>query len=133
MIRNQTFIAFYIGFIVRHRAGIAHADPMFNRRAIGGYGLNNGTECRVKEDGRVFGVANHPGDLFRVQPRVDGVHNRADTGNRIVNLDMAVIIPGDRGDPVTGLHACGNQSIGQFFRSLGAIFPSIAVLCSYLY
>ena len=40
------------------------------------------------------------GDLLVEQPRVDGVADRAHAGDGVVELEVAIAVPGQRADPV---------------------------------
>lgn len=66
-------------------------------------------ERRIDEDHRVVGVVHDVRDLVGLQPQIDGVQHRAGQRDGQVELQVAVVVPRDRPDPVTGLHAGRHQ------------------------
>ena len=68
-------------------------------------GFDQRQEGEVEEQHLVFGVVGDVDDLVGVQARVERVQHRARAGDRVVELHVAVAVPGERGDAVAGLDA----------------------------
>ena len=75
--------------------------------------LDQRQEGQVEEQRGVLGVVGDVGDLLGEQARVDGVADRADAGDGVVELEMAVAVPGQRRHPVAGLDAEPDQRVGE--------------------
>ncbi|MNG13608.1 hypothetical protein D3C76_1265540 [compost metagenome] len=54
-------------------------------------------------------------DLLREQSRVDGMQDGAHARHPEIQFHVPVAIPGQRSDPVAGLHIQSGQGIGQLF------------------
>ena len=67
------------------------------------------------------------GHLVRRQARVDGMADRADTGDGVIQLQVAVAVPGQGGDPVAGFHAQRHQAVGQPCHPLQGPCVALAV------
>ena len=67
------------------------------------------------------------GDLGRDQPRVDRVPHRAKTGDAVFDLEMPVIVPSQRCDPVALQDAAAAQRIGELARAARRIPVSITM------
>ena len=75
-----------------------------------------------------LGMVEHPGDLVGREARIDRVNDGPNTGDRVVELKMAMRVPRNGGDPIAGLHLQRTgQHIGETFRAGVAVFPAIAV------
>ena len=85
----------------RRQVGIVGEDedaleaPELRREA-----LEQRQEHRVGEQIAVLGVIDDVGDLVREQARVDRVADRADARDAVVELEMAMVVPGKGRDPV---------------------------------
>jgi len=44
-------------------------------------------------------------DLLGEQAGIDGVANGTGAGHAVIDFEMAMVVPGKRGDPITGLDA----------------------------
>ena len=84
-------------------------------------------EGGVEEQQAVVRVVDDIGHLLRRQARVDGMANGADTGDGVIQLQMAVAVPGQGGDPVAGLHAQRHQAVGQPRHPLQSLRIALAV------
>ena len=85
----------------RQRGGVAQRDPVFDGRALGPDRLDDGQEGHVETQHLVFGMVGDQGHLLGDQPRVDGVHHPAAAADAVVQLEVAVTVPGQRGHAVT--------------------------------
>ena len=56
-------------------------------------------EGRVEEEHPVFGVIDDVNQLLEMQARIAGVHHHAAAGHRVVDLHVAMIVPGERCRP----------------------------------
>jgi hypothetical protein len=66
-------------------------------------------------------------ELLGEQPRIDGMQDRAHARDGVVQLEVPVIVPGQRGDAVAGLHPGSPERVGQLacaaedFAPVGAV------------
>ena len=72
-------------------------------------------------------MVDDPGDLIRVQARIDGVHHPARTADAKIHLHMTVAVPGQGGDTITRLKAHRIQRIGQPARPCCKVAVGVAV------
>ena len=87
----------------RHVRGVGQDDVALDRRQMVGDRLEQRHEGEVGHHDPVLGVIDDPGDLLGKQARIDGVVDRADAGDAVPGLEMAVAVPGERRDPVAEL------------------------------
>jgi hypothetical protein len=92
-----------------------------------GHGGDQRQEGEVEEQHLVFGVVGDVGDLVGVQARVDGVQHRARARHRVVQLHVAVAVPGQRGHAVAHLDAQTRQRVGHAARTRGQFLVGGAV------
>ena len=111
---DELLVAQHIRRLSGHVRPVGHEDEGSQARARGTQLLHQRHEREVEEKHRVLGVVQDPRDLVREKPRVDGVHHRAAAGDGVVELEVAVGIPGERGDAILQ-HAPGNgRQLGCF-------------------
>src|SRR5215471_8224235 len=67
--------------------------------------LDQRDEAGVDEEKPVAGVIDDVDDLVVEQPGIDRMANRADTGDAVIELEVAKGVPGERADPVARLYA----------------------------
>ena len=60
--------------------------------------LQQRQEHGVGEQVAILGVVHDVGDLIGEQAGIDGVTDGADPGDAVVQLEMPVVVPGERGD-----------------------------------
>ncbi len=83
-------------------------DPRERRRELG----EDGHEGGVDEDHPVLSMVDDVCELLREQADVERVQHRARAGDREVELEVALVVPGERphavslADAETGEHAC---------------------------
>ena len=75
-------------------------------------------EGGIEEHEAVFGVIDDVDDLLDEQARVDGVAHRAHAGDAVVQLEMAVAVPGQRRDAVARFDAERDQRVGELRPAL---------------
>jgi len=68
------------------------------------------------------------GDLLGIETRVDGMANNAASRESVIQFKVAVIVPGQRTDAVTGFDPQTLQSIGQFSRARECIAERVALI-----
>src|SRR5205085_1424503 len=68
---------------------------------------------RVNEDDLVLGVVDDVGKVFREKTRVQGVQDSARAGRREVELQVPVVVPGERPDTIARAHAYGATMLGS--------------------
>ena len=67
----------------------------------------------------ILGMIDDVGDLVGEQARVDGVTDRAHAGDAVVQLEVAMVVPRERGDALAGPDAESVlQGAGQLLRAL---------------
>ena len=81
----------------------------------------------VEEQRRVLGMVGDVSDLLGEQPGIDGVADGADAGDGVVELEVAVAVPGQRGHPVSRLDAEPDQRIGEPADALAGSAVAVAV------
>ena len=92
---------------------------MLDGGAAAVHGLHQWQKAQVKTQHLVFGVVGYPGNLVRVQARVDGVEHAARTTHTVVQLEMAVAVPGERGYAVAKCELQAIQRICNLARAHG--------------
>ena len=66
---------------------------------------------------RSCGVIHDPGDLLRIEPRVDGVIDRAGAGDPVPGFEVTGGVPGERRDPVAGCDAVALETLRDLQRA----------------
>jgi len=79
---------------------VGHDDVVLDGRPRGGHLLGERHKRQVEEQHLVLGVVDNVGELVGEEPRVDGVAHGADAGDRVIGLEVAMVVPGDRRHPV---------------------------------
>ena len=111
----------------RHVLAVRHQHVGLDGLESGGDLLDQRQEGRIEEQRRVLGVVGDVGDLLGEQPRVDGVADGADAGDGVVELEVAVAVPGQRRDPVAGLDAEPDQRVRQPADALARLGVAVAM------
>ena len=82
---------------LRHPGGIGQKHYGADERIHLGRNLSQQRgEGGVGEDRAILGVVDDEGDVVGGEPRIDGVADRAHAGDAVVELEMAVVVPGER-------------------------------------
>ena len=89
--------------------------------------LYQGQKCHIKAQHLVFGVVGDPGHLIRMQARVEGVQDAARAAHTKVKLQVAVTVPGQRGDAGALRQLLRIQCVGYLARTAGHLGPITAV------
>ena len=79
--------------------------------------LDQRQEREVEEDQPVAGMVDDVGELVVEQPRVDRVDDRAHPRYAVVELEVAITIPGERSDAVARSDAQPGQRVGEPARA----------------
>jgi len=82
---------------------------------------------RIEKQHPVGGVIDDIADLLLEQPRVDGVADRADPGNAVVELEVPISVPGERRDAIADAHAELLECLAELFRAGFEITIGVAV------
>jgi hypothetical protein len=90
-------------------------------------GLHQRQERHVEAQHLVFGMVRDPGDLVRVQPRVDGVQHTPRAARAKVDFQVTVAVPGERRHPVGEQQVHAIERVGDLARALGDVTPGVAV------
>ena len=78
--------------------------------------LDQRHENRIEEDVAIFGMVDDVLDLLRKQARIDGVQDAAAAGHAVVQLEMAIAVPGQRGDALAMTDAQRFKRVGDPLR-----------------
>ena len=84
---------------------VAQHHVAFDAGQLVGEFFQQRNECQIGQHQAIPGVICDPGDLIGKQPRIDGVDHRAHAGHRVVELEVAIAVPGKRSDAIAQLHA----------------------------
>ena len=107
---DESFVVMGAGDVGFRRA---HDDDVLHGLEVREDLLERGDQGGVHADHPVFRVVGDPGDLVGMQPDVQGVENRAHTGDGEVQLEVTRRVEGERTDPIPGSHAQLLQGIRQ--------------------
>ena len=89
----------------RRQRSVTHDDVRFDVRQLRRDRLEHRHQAVIDEDHPIVGVRCDPGELVGVQAEVEGVQDAARPGNRVVELDVAAGVPGERRHPVERVEA----------------------------
>ena len=125
---DQVFVVEYIGHALDGRCvgGIGQADPVAHLGTMRRNALDERREGGIEDHRLVFGMVDDVDQLLRVQARVAGVHHHAAAGHGVVGLEVAVVVPGDRGDHAAGAEAQAGQRVGELFGAHRALRGGVA-------
>ncbi len=112
--------------IGRQLVGVAQGDEMPDRRQLAVNRLDDGQEAHVETQDLILGVVGNPGDLLRMQAWVERMQHPPRTADTKVQLEVAVAVPGQRGNPVAERRA----SVGPGHWQPGARDRPVARSCS---
>ena len=101
-----------------HVRRVGQDDIALDRRQMIGQSLEQRHEGQIRHHHPVLGVVDDPSDLLGKETRVDGVVDRADPGDAIPGFEMAVAVPGERGDAVAKPDAVALEAFGDLERAL---------------
>jgi hypothetical protein len=107
--------------------GVAQRDPAPHRGAARVHRLHQRQEGEVEAQDLVLGVVDDPGDLVRMQARVDGVQHALRAADAVVQLQVAIAVPGQCRDPVAGGERIAVEGAGDLARAPGDLRPGAAV------
>lgn len=125
---QQLLVAQQVGDIQgRHQRPLAKGDPVLDVRAVRRDGLDQRGEAQVEADDAVLGVVHYPADLLRKKTGIDGMGNGPHTGDRVVQLEMAITIPRQGANSITGLNTELGQGIRGFLRTQVRVGIGVAV------
>src|SRR3546814_6351294 len=77
-------------------SSICHRHPVAHRWTLRRQLLDQWRKRQVEKQHLVFGVIDDPRDLLGEQPRIDRVKHIAAAGDRVVQLEMPIAVPGQR-------------------------------------
>ena len=106
------------GRALRHVRAIRHRDHAVDRGcSAGGSFSTSGSEGQIEEDDAVLGVVDDVRDLLGEKPRVDRVDDRTHAGDGVVQLEVAVAVPGEGADAVAAAARPGAERVGEPARA----------------
>ena len=106
------------GFAWRGREGghggfVGHDDDGAEVGDRGEQGFDEGGEGWVGAEDDAAGVVEDVGDVGGGEAWVHGVDDAAHAGDGVVQLEVALAVPGEGGDAVAGLDAEGLEGAGE--------------------
>ncbi len=107
--------------------GVAQRDPVPHRRTLGRHRLHQRQERQVKAQRLVLGVVDDPGQLLGVQARVERVQHAPAAADAKIQLQMAVAVPGQRGQPLAPAQAQVVDGVGHLARATRNLRPGAAM------
>ena len=119
--REQRFVRRRAGQRRRIRGPVVHHDVALDGAELGGDRLQQRHEIRVHQQDAVLGVIDDVGQVRRRQTQVQGVQHRPDAGHREIRFQVAVMVPGERGDPIALPHAEGVERTGELPGALSVL------------
>ena len=96
-----------------HVRTVGHDHDVLDRLQAGGDLFHQWHESQVDEQDLVLGMVGDVDHLLREEARVDRVDHRAGAGHRVIDLEMPVAVPGQRGDAVLHADPELGQGLGQ--------------------
>ncbi|MNH23618.1 hypothetical protein D3C79_835230 [compost metagenome] len=102
---------------------IGHEHEAGDGRDFVGDGFDQRQEGQVEEEHAVLGVVGNPLHLVGMQARVQRVQHGTRAGYGVVQLHVAIAVPGERADAVTKADAERGERIGQAACAL----PEVAI------
>ena len=112
---------------LRPVAAVGHRHPVLHAFARCGELLDQRREGEIEEHDAVLGVVDDVGELLVEQTRIDRVGDRAHARDRVVQLEVAVAIPGERSDPGSGRDAQPRHCAGETARARVRVAIRIAM------
>ena len=83
---------------------IAESDPVLHRRALRSDRAHDRQERQIEADDSIFCVVDDPSDLLGRQPRIDSVQHAGTATNPVVQLEMAIAVPGQSRYPLAAAY-----------------------------
>ena len=111
----------------RHRFGAGHHDRALDRRQLAVQRREHRQQRRVDEQQLVLGVVDDELQLLRKKAWIDRVQHGAQARDRVVELEVAIVVPGQRAHPVAGPDARGLQRVRELARAAEHLTPVRAV------
>ncbi|EAV43465.1 hypothetical protein SIAM614_02271 [Stappia aggregata IAM 12614] len=111
----------------RHMRAVRHDDHAKVCRKMRAQLFHDRQEGEINEQQPVLGVIDDIDHLFRRKTRIDGVADGADAGNCIVELEMAIAIPGKCRDAVALADTERLQAMAQPGDAAGGFLVGCAV------
>ena len=102
-------------------------DKAAIRRQLWHQALDQRDEAGLDKQHPVLRMVDDVDDLFIEQARIDRVAHRADPRDAVIELEMAIIVPGEGADPVAGADAEPHQGARQPARAAFRVGVAIAV------
>ena len=99
----------------RHSGALAQSDPSTHERQLRRELLYERREDGIEEDVGVLRVMHDVLNLFREQPRIDGVEHTAGVRDAVVELKVPITVPCQRSDALAVTYAKRFEGIGHAF------------------
>jgi len=106
---------------------VGHGHDVAYGRELRQQLLDRGQQVQVDEQQPVLGVVDDVDDLLGKQPRVDGVTHRAHPRDAVIELEVAIAVPGQGADAVARRDAEINQRFGHLLGPQPGVAISVAM------
>jgi hypothetical protein len=126
--RDQCLVAIHIGNCIerRHVVRIGHADPGLDVRAVSGDLLDQRRESAIEKEHPVFRMVDDVNQLLEMQARIAGVYDQSTARHRIINLNVAVIVPSERRDRGARRQSQVEEGVRESFDARRALRKGVA-------
>ena len=99
--------------VLGQRLPVRDVDDVLDRRELPGQLVQDRDQRLVDEDQLVVGVLDYEFEVFWEEAQVEGVEHRAHAGDRVVELQVPVVVPAEGGDAVAVLDPQSLERAGQ--------------------
>src|SRR6267143_2397945 len=121
--RDQLLVGRARGELSVRRGAIGHDDELLDALQILRHALQRRYQRGVDEDHLVVGVVDHELEMLGEEARIQGMEHGAGAGNSEVELEVAVVVPGQGADPIPG----GDAQLRKRVRQLGDPAPEVGI------
>ena len=112
---------------IRHVRGICENHVRLDGGQLRGDGFGEWDEGEVQEEDSVLRVVHDVDELGRVEAGIERVTDRAHARNAEVDLEVAVRIPCQSGEPIADLDPARCERAGELLRPLPHVAPRVTV------
>ena len=111
----------------RHRRPLHHQDEEADGRKFRCELLHHRQKRALEKHHFVFSMIGNVGNLGRNQSRINRVPDRPKAGDAMFNLEVPIIIPGKRRNPVAWPDTPAPQRIGQLARTARSVLIAVSM------
>src|SRR3954471_24247985 len=100
---------------------------MLDSWPVGSQLLGERDKARIEEQCFILGMIYDIRELVSEQTRIDGVAYCTNTGDRVIGLEVSMIVPGKRGNPIAKADAEPEKGSGQLLSARISLRIGISV------